>query len=211
MNAMRTFLLAFSLSIGAVVSPGPVTAAIINEAPMRGWSVGPWIAAGHTSLEFVMVALISLGLSTDLVSPVVEAGIAIGGGIVLMGMGLSYLIGLRKNTFRLSATATNLTAKTPSAMIGLGILATISNPFWFTWWLTVAAGFLTQLGSLDIIGVSAFYVGHISADFAWDTTLSLGAHLGSRWMNDRLYRLLIFVTACFMMYLGIAFIVNGIR
>jgi threonine/homoserine/homoserine lactone efflux protein len=211
MNSISTFLLAFGLSIGAVVSPGPVSAAIISEAPMRGWLVGPLIAAGHTALELIMVILLSMGLNADLVSPGIEDGIAVGGGLVLIGMGLSYFIGLQRNAFNLSSTTVDPAGRTPLSLIGLGVLTTISNPFWFTWWLTVAAGFLTQMGRLDMLELSLFYVGHISADYAWDTALSLSASLGSRWLNDRLYRLLILITAGFMLYIGVTFILNGIR
>jgi threonine/homoserine/homoserine lactone efflux protein len=211
MDSISTFLLAFGLSIGAVISPGPVSAAIISEAPMRGWVVGPLIAAGHTALELVMVVLISMGIHSELVSHRIEDVIAIGGGIVLIGMGSSYFVGLRRNAFKLNPGAVATAGRTPLSLIGLGVLTTISNPFWFTWWLTVAAGFLTQLARPDVVGIGLFYIGHISADYAWDTALSLSASLGSRWLNERLYRTLILITGCFMLYLGVTFILNGVR
>lgn len=210
-SPLGTFFLALGLSMGAVISPGPVTAAIINEAPRRGWQVGPLVAFGHTSLEFGMISLISLGLSSNLMNQALNDTIAIGGGIVLIGMGLMYLAGLQRKSFQLNQAKQSPSVKTPMAMFALGVVTTVTNPFWFTWWLTVAAGFLSQTDTTSLLGVSAFYLGHISADFAWDTFLSLSASYGKRWLSERLYRWLIFFMACFMMYLGGVFLLKGIR
>lgn len=210
-SPLGVYLLAFGVSIGAVLSPGPVTAAIISEAPRRGWKVGPLVALGHTSLEFGMVALIAMGLSSNLVPPSIHDAIAVGGGVVLIGLGLMYLVGLQRRSFHLNQAAGNLGLRSPLALVALGVVTTITNPFWFAWWLTVAAGFISQMGTFSILAVGVFYLGHISADYAWDTLLSVSASYGSRWLNDRLYQALIFITACFMLYLGGVFLLNGVR
>jgi threonine/homoserine/homoserine lactone efflux protein len=158
-----------------------------------------------------MISLIGLGLASDLMSQALNDAIAIVGGIVLIGMGMMYLVRLQRISFQLNQAAQGPSMKTPLAMFGLGVVTTVTNPFWFTWWLTVAAGFLSQTETTSLLGVSAFYLGHISADFAWDTFLSLSASYGKRWLSERLYRWLIFLTACFMMYLGGVFLLNGIH
>lgn len=87
---------------------------------------------------------------------------------------------------------------------------TISNPFWYTWWVTVAAGYLAQAQAISAAAVGSFYLGHISADFAWDTTLALASSTGRRWLTENRYRALIMVTGCFMLYLGVIFIESAI-
>jgi threonine/homoserine/homoserine lactone efflux protein len=97
-----------------------------------------------------------------------------------------------------------------SQLVGLGMVATVSNPFWYAWWVTVAAGYLSQARALGWAAVLAFYVGHISADYAWDTVLSSVVGGGRRWLTDGLYRRLIVVCGSFLIYLGFAFLLSGI-
>lgn len=90
-NLASVLIFAFAASFGAVISPGPVTAAIVTEAPRQGWPVGPLIASGHTLLELLMVILINLGLASWMSNPNLQIIIAASGGIVLIGIGSSYL------------------------------------------------------------------------------------------------------------------------
>lgn len=57
--------------------------------------------------------------------------------------------------------------------------------------------------------VAAFYFGHISADYAWDTVLSTVVGGGRRWLTDKLYRGLIVLTGGFLIYLGFIFLYQG--
>jgi threonine/homoserine/homoserine lactone efflux protein len=197
---------AFGVSFGAVVSPGPVTAAILSEAPRGGWRVGPLVATGHTLLELIMALLISLGLTTGMATPVVRKVIAICGGAVLLWIGTSYIHSAWKRKVQLPHVESQLEKRSPLSLIALGMITTISNPFWYTWWVTVAAGYLTQVVSMGYAAISTFYLGHILADFAWDTTLSTATSASRRWLTDSHYRLLIVLTGGFMAYLGVIFL-----
>jgi threonine/homoserine/homoserine lactone efflux protein len=95
-------------------------------------------------------------------------------------------------------------------LIGLGVLATVSNPFWYAWWLTVAAGYLAQARTLGLSAVLVFYFGHICADYAWDTVLSVIVGGGRRWMSDGIYRALVLACGVFFLYLGWVFLTHGI-
>lgn len=96
-------------------------------------------------------------------------------------------------------------------LFGLGVATTLANPFWYVWWVTVAAGFLAQAEAIGIATLAAFYVGHISADYAWDTFLSASASAGRRVLTNRRYQALIFVTGGFMIYLGIRFFASALN
>ena len=202
------FIFSFLISFGAVVSPGPVSAAVVSEAPRSGWKVGPLVAAGHTFLELLMVLLISIGLATLLNNPLVLNVISLAGGVVLLIMGLAYMIGAARGTMSLPEGDASGQKRSALALIGIGVITTISNPYWYTWWVTVAAGYLLQAKTLSILAISAFYLGHISADFAWDTTLAGASSAGTRWLTQRNYRILILITGIFMMYLGIRFVLS---
>jgi threonine/homoserine/homoserine lactone efflux protein len=202
----EVLIFAFVVSFGAVVSPGPVTAAILSEAPRGGWRVGPLVASGHTFLELLMVILISVGLTSGMATPVVRNVIAVGGGLVLLWIGTSYIFSTWKGKIYLPEAESRQSKRSPRALVTLGIITTISNPFWYTWWVTVAAGYLTQALALGNAALGAFYLGHILADFAWDTTLAAASSASRRWLTDTRYRLLILLTGGFMVYLGVLFL-----
>jgi len=209
-SLLAVFLFAFGVSIGAVVSPGPVSAAIISESPRQGWRVGPLVAAAHVGLEAVVVILISLGLASGLATPAIQRSVALGGGLLLLFIGGSYLIGVWRGSLRLPTPDAGTPSLTVSRMLALGVATTLSNPFWYAWWVTVAAGYLAQASPLGWTGALAFYLGHLSADMAWDTFLSTATSLGGRWLTDQRYRWLLVLTGGFMLYLGFIFLRTGL-
>jgi threonine/homoserine/homoserine lactone efflux protein len=204
------FVFSFVVTFGAVISPGPVSAAILSESPRQGWRVGPMVASGHSALELIMVVLITIGLATGMASPIARTVIGVLGGLTLLFIGGSYVLASLRGTIRLPDTDERGTPRSYLALFLLGLVTTLSNPFWYVWWVTVAAGYLAQAQALGTLTVVAFYVGHISADFAWDTFLSATASTGSRILTDRRYRALIFLTGGFMIYLGGLFLVTSI-
>jgi threonine/homoserine/homoserine lactone efflux protein len=205
-SLLEIFVSAFAISFGAVVSPGPVTAAVISEAPRQGWRVGPLVSGGHALLELLMVVLIGLGLSSGMASPLIQDIIAMAGGAVLLFIGGSYLIAVRRGRMRLPQADQSLPARSAASLFSLGMLTTISNPFWYTWWVTVAAGYLSQAQAIGTGAVATFYMGHISADFAWNTFLSTATGAGRHLLTQKLYALLILITGGFMIFLGLVFI-----
>lgn len=204
------FAFAFVVSIGAVVSPGPVSAAIVSEAPRHGWRVGPLVAIGHVSLELIIVILIGMGLSAGLASPWVSRLIAIGGGVVLAFIGFSYLHGAWRGSMKLPEAGETDPEHTAGGLFSLGLITTLSNPFWYAWWVTVAAAYLAQADMLGAMGPVAFYLGHISADLAWDSFLAAAMSTGGRWLSQRRYRILILGTGAFMLVLGALFLRTGL-
>lgn len=210
-SLLAIFVFSFVVTFGAVVSPGPVTAAILSESPRQGWKVGPLVAGGHSLLELLMVILIALGLAAGMAAPTPRLIIGTLGGLTLLAIGLSYVLGALRGTIRLPQTSDKPLATSRVRLFGLGIAMTLSNPFWYVWWVTVAAGYLAQASVLGLATVAAFYVGHISADFAWDTFLSVTASAGRRVFSERAYRGLILLTGGFMIYLGGLFLVAALR
>ena len=196
-------LMAFSfvLSQAAVVSPGPVSAAIISEAPRRGWRAGTLIAAGHVALELVLVGLIGLGLAAAMAAPSVRQVLALVGGVVLLLMGGSYLLGAWNGSIRLPSPG-EATERRLLPLPLAGALATVSNPFWYTWWVTVAAGYMAEARVAGVAGLAAFYVGHATADLSWDTGLAAAVGAGGRWLTPGRYQALLYVTGGFMLFLG---------
>jgi threonine/homoserine/homoserine lactone efflux protein len=205
------FLFAFLISLGAVVSPGPVSAAIISEAPRRGWAVGPLVASGHALMELLFTLLIALGLSAGLARPGLQRLIAAGGGLLLLYIGGTYLSSLARGRIALPQADPALPGKSLGALLALGVATTLANPFWYAWWATVVPGYLAEAQAMGTASIAAFYLGHISADFTWDTLLSTAASKGRRLLSDRGYRVLIGAMAAFMIYLGLVFLRLGLN
>lgn len=207
---LSVFFFSFVIAIGAVVSPGPVSTSIVSQSPRRGWLTGPLVATGHISLELIMVILLTLGLGVGLANPTVQIVISILGGALLAWMGLAMIRDTWQRKIKLPSREVGDVAMNTKQLIGLGMIATISNPFWYAWWVTVAAGYLYQAKEVGLVLVLAFYLGHITVDYAWDTILSTIIGNGSRWMTDKVYRLLIYACGAFFLYMAWVFLIQGI-
>lgn len=209
-SLLGVFIFSFTVGLGAVISPGPVSAAIVAQAPRRGWLVGPLVASGHSVLELLILALVALGLSSGMANSSIQTVIFLLGGALLVYMGLALGLGAWKNSLHLPGQAEETGSLSSRRLVGLGMVATISNPFWYAWWVTAVPGYLVQAQALGLAAVTTFYVGHISADFAWDTFLSAVVGGGRRWMTERIYRGLVLVCAGFLVYYGVGLLVRGL-
>ncbi len=193
-----------------MISPGPVTTAIISQSTRSGWKVGPLVSAGHAVLELLMVAAIAFGLSAGLAHPTIQTAIAFGGGALLVWMGAGMAIGAARGSLTLPGPLATGEAMSSNRMIAVGMFATVTNPFWYAWWVTVAAGYLAQARALGAASLAMFYLGHIGADFGWNTTLSAVFGGGRRWINARVYRAILGACGLFLAYLGVTFFLHGI-
>jgi threonine/homoserine/homoserine lactone efflux protein len=93
-------------------------------------------------------------------------------------------------------------------LVGLGFGATLVNPFWYAWWVTLGTTYMSgpQVQAMGFAGLLAFYFGHISGDYLWDSILSGVVGGGRKWISDRLYKGLIVLCGLFLVYQGYVFI-----
>lgn len=210
-SLLAVFVFSFTISIAAVISPGPVSTAIVSQAPRRGWLVGPMVAAGHSFSEFVIIAFIALGLSSFLVKQGVQELVALAGALVLFLMGAVLIWNTWRGKLRLPSSESLTSTMSSKQLIGMGAIATISNPFWYAWWVTAVPGYLTQVRSLGLAAIAVFFVGHIAADFIWDSFLSTIIGGGRSWLTDRMYRGLLLACGAYFIYLAGSFFVVGLQ
>ena len=208
-SLVAVFIFAFAVGFGAVITPGPVSTAIVSQSPRNGWKVGPLVSTGHSIMELILTLLIALGLSTLLARPGIQTVIALVGGALLLWMGGSMLLGAARGKIHLPGLSSSVETMTRRQMLVLGLVTTVTNPFWYAWWVTVAAGYLVQARALGAGAVAAFYLGHISADYSWNTALSTLLGSGRRWISDGLYRAIIGACGLFLIYLGVVFLMKG--
>src|SRR3712207_4550394 len=141
MSLSLLFVFSFVVGFGAVVTPGPVSTAIVSESARRGFVVGPLVALGHCVLEFLMVVLLALGLQAGLNTPGITLVISILGGLLLVWMGGSMAWGAYTGRIALPAPGQAARQLSTWQLVGLGVATTLANPFWYAWWVTVGAGY----------------------------------------------------------------------
>ena len=96
-------------------------------------------------------------------------------------------------------------------LIGKGMITSLSNPYWLIWWATIGVTYMLVSLEKSLVGISAFYVGHISADFAWYCAVAGALVLGKQILSDQIYMGLIIACGLFLVYLGIYFFYSGVR
>lgn len=208
MSLPLLFAFSFVVGFGAVVTPGPVSTAIVSESARRGFVVGPLIATGHCALEFGMVLLLGLGLAAGLNTPVVTTTVAVLGGALLIWMGAGMAWGAIKGRLALPRPGTNVKLLSNAQLLGLGVAATVVNPFWYAWWVTVGTTYMAfpQVRALGAAGLLVFYLGHIAGDYLWDSVLSGVVGGGRKWITDGVYKWLIVACGAYLVYLGLVFL-----
>jgi threonine/homoserine/homoserine lactone efflux protein len=92
-----------------------------------------------------------------------------------------------------------------------GIVVSLSNPYWIIWWATVGATFMTQSLELGLLGISAFYVGHILSDFSWYSLVSAALTSSRRLITNRVYKGIMLGCGAFLVAMGAYFIVTGVN
>jgi len=200
------FATSFVIALSGAMMPGPVLAMVLSETPRRGPFTGTKVIVGHFFLEALLVAGLAFGLARVLHQPLVIGLIALAGGAMLLWMGQGLLRSSRWLTLAVQSGA-------PAGrnLVLAGITTSLSNPYWLLWWVTIGAGYVAMGLAHGLPGIVTFFAGHIAADFAWYTFVSLGLTVGRRFLSDRLYRGLVAVCGLALLYFGAAFVASGLE
>ena len=210
MSFVGLFVWSFVTTIGAVMSPGPVSTAVVTEGMRRGLRVGPLVSIGHTFAELVVVVALATGIGRVLERPMWATAIGLLGGIFLLWMGGTMAWGAARREVRLPRAGDDTVPGAGSSLIVLGVVTTLSNPFWYMWWVSVGGGYVLMTLQEGVSSLLVFYLGHISADYVWNTILASVVASGRSWLNDRVYQALLLVCGLFLVYLGLRFMWTGV-
>lgn len=137
-------------------------------------------------------------------SPPFMGIVALAGGGMLVWMGVNMV----RSSGGLSLNRQN--AENQSRRIAhpvlIGMLASLSNPYWTLWWATIGLGYLAAAMKFGLKGVVVFFLGHILADYTWYALISVGITRGKRLFKDRSYRIMIQICGFFLIGLGAWFV-----
>lgn len=185
--------------------PGPMLTVTIAGSSQKGFWVGPLVVLGHGILELVLVFLVLAGLGPLLTRPHVIGSVGFAGGVVLWWLGLSMI----RNAGKFSIDLRNEDHRSSRSSIFYGIVSSLSNPYWSIWWATIGMGYLAAALKFGTLGIILFFVGHILADLAWYSMVSLAVSRGRHFIRDTTYRRVIAFCGAFLVLFGAWFFYFG--
>ena len=68
---------------------------------------------------------------------------------------------------------------------------------------------MTRSMDLGLLGIGAFYLGHILSDVSWYSLVSFAIASGRKLITDRVYRWIMLGCGAFLVAMGVYFIVTG--
>ncbi len=188
----------FLLSLTGALAPGPLSAAVIQNATTGGRAFGMLPMVGHAIVELVIVAAIVVSLQTIALTDQTVAMILLFGGSVVVLFGLLALRDYRISPDDEMSDPVSRSRVSLLAAITQGALVSILSPYFILWWFAIGLSTVTVLvvgiqagvGALFIAGILV-YVTHISTDLIYGAFLSLGtdrvrrhANIGGiNWLN----------------------------
>ncbi len=202
------FLTSLLVGFSGALMPGPVFAVTVSESPRRGARTGPLIILGHAIAEVTLVVLLALGLSRVFQKHAVVGMVGLLGGLMLLWMGAGMGYDVLKKKISLSPTGEKPARFGP---VVTGVLTTMAGPYWLLWWATVGTGYILFSLKFGLVGLLAFYTGHILSDLIWYGAVSLVAASGKKLMNDTIYRGIVLACGAFLILLSVYFFASGVR
>jgi threonine/homoserine/homoserine lactone efflux protein len=191
------FATSFVIALSGALMPGPLLTITLSESARRGFHAGPLIVLGHGILELFLLLLLLLGLAPILKNDQVIGSVGVVGAVVLIWMA----IGMIRSLPSLSLEGAFKESKSNNP-VWAGILMSLANPYWIIWWATIGLGYILYSLTVGLLGVTAFFAGHILADLAWYAAVSFAVARGRRFMSDRIYKGVI--ACCALALLGFA-------
>ena len=191
--------------------PGPLLALTITETTKRGFWAGPLLVLGHGILELALVIALVLGLSRIAVGDLATGFIGIVGGIVLVVMGINIIDANWRHNVEAIPAENPTGSRYHRRWVLSGIVVSLSNPYWFIWWITVGMALVLWSLKLGPAGVASFFTGHILADLVWYSLISFIIVSGKRLIKPKAYHWLLYVCGLSLIGLGAFFIASGLN
>ncbi len=183
------------LGYSGALSPGPVLFATVDASLKKGWIAGPLVVLGHMLIEILVAGVIIFGLAGFITSSIIfyiylagGATLSLFGFLTLRGSKNAKLEGINNNT---------------SNPVFAGLLTSISNPFFWIWWLTIGNNFVLQGLQIGLAGAGAFVLGHWFSDLSWYTLVSTSFSKGKKLMDQKTYRAILTACGVFLILFGL--------
>ena len=200
------FCSSFLVALSGALMPGPLLTVTVSESSRRGVLAGPLVIFGHGILELSLIIALLLGLAPLLQRNDVFVFISLVGSSILLWMAFSMFKSLPDLHLELAPKE-----EKGRNLVLTGILFSLANPYWLIWWASIGLGYILHSLDFGVMGIAAFFLGHILADLAWYGLISFGVARGRRFFSDVFYRRLIGCCASFLLFFSCYFFYSGIK
>lgn len=197
------FIGSFFIAFSGAMAPGPLFAITLTDSYRYGAKAGPLLIVGHALLELLFIIFFIIGLIDILKSELVFKIVVLSGCIMLFFMGTLMLVSVKEN-FSIRKEKKYSLFPLPIK----GIMATLSNPYWFFWWITVGLAYFSISFKYGIKGVIVFFIGHILADFLWYSFVSWGLWKNKNIFEGKFYKILSYISGASLIGFAFFFIVR---
>jgi threonine/homoserine/homoserine lactone efflux protein len=158
-------------------------------------------------VELVLCMLIFLGAASFFGNNAISA-ISLIGGLALVVFGLLTVkdAGNAASSAKLSHNSSGLTLKSSPALIGL--VTSVSNPFFWIWWLTAGSALVLRGYDIGIIISVAYVLGHWTADLSWFTAVSGSVSRGKVLLSQKTHKYILYACGAFLVIFGFYFMLS---
>ena len=198
------FFTSFVIALSGALMPGPLLTVTVTESSHRGAIAGPLMIVGHGILELLLVIALLSGIAPLLMRDDVFIVISLVGGSILLWMAVSMFKNLP--SLRLDVSPGE---RRSNNLILSGVILSAINPYFILWWARIGFGYIVYSAKFGIVGIAAFFSGHIIADFAWYALVSFGVVKGKHLLSTKGYRRLIGGCALFLIVFSGYFFYSG--
>jgi threonine/homoserine/homoserine lactone efflux protein len=212
MEISLIFLSALLVGFSGAIVPGPMFTMIIANSASKGFRSAVFTIIGHAFVELIILILFLTGLFKYLNNAIAIKIIGISGGAALLYLAYDLINSSLRNKFKFESNNEGLnkneSKKNTNTPFLQGMFVSVINPYWYLWWITIGASFLIKSSKYGALGVSLFYIGHISSDFIWYMIIGILVSRGRKYFNRKLYKIIFILCGIFLIYLGIKFIID---
>lgn len=203
----KAFLLGLSVGLTGALVPGPMLFATIEISLKKGWLAGPQVVLGHMIVEVVLYVMILLG-AASLVDSGTISTIFLIGGLSLSVFGLFTLKDARDTAYSAQISQDSPSLKLTSSPTLIGLVTSVSNPYFWIWWLTAGGALVIKEYELGIVIAVAYMLGHWAADLSWFTAVSGSFSRGKNLLSQKMHKYILYICGTFLVFFGLYFMLN---
>jgi threonine/homoserine/homoserine lactone efflux protein len=203
----KALLLGFTVGLTGALVPGPMLFSTIEASFKKGWIAGPEVVLGHMLIELILCILIFFGAASFFGDGAVSA-ISLIGGLTLVVFGVFTVKDARNAAASLQVSQDRIDFKLKSSPAIMGVLTSISNPYFWIWWLTAGSALVLSAYEVGIIISIAYILGHWTADLSWYTAVSGSISRGKTLLSQKSHRYILYACGIFLVVFGFYFMVN---
>lgn len=193
---------AFSISLAAALTPGPVVAVTLTKSYHSGWA-GFQVALGGAVVEIPIILLIYFGFGQFLKIDWIQMVLGITGGLLLMVFGILL--------FRRRSVVFSQGRDLPVTAFKLGLITSLVNPGMVIWWVSVGALLISQAASYGPAGLVWLTAAIELPNFLWYTAISVLFNRYNHIWSPRMQTILIIVFSFVLTGFGAWFLINALQ